>query len=593
MNGSETESTEIPYFNTKEFDSPNTQFSGQNGTTLSPNNAYSNVKVKTENKFMPQDDNDPLFDEKFNSLLTYNSNLNTIDKNNLSSINGLMPSNNHMGDSDKDSRSTNIDFNKMNDNIGSDFNFDPVELTTSISNFGNMNNSNNSEIMSMNLSNNNSNSYSINNIDNMFPANDTQSNDESYQSPKLLADSLNRLDVPTKADTFSPESFGFSTSYNNNFLTKTLSNTLGRSYGSHLGTSLNNLISPSSTYDGYLDSPYGSFNDDSLKSPMNSPSFKGMTSPSSSHVNSKSALSKESKLSRRRELHNAVERRRRDLIKEKIKELGTLIPPTLLYDNVKCKNPNKEIKANKNIILIKTVDYIQFLQKILEAQEKKLAELEDEIEKLDLNEPNSQIFNGENTQTEEQNLMQDVKNFMSGTEIPNDDQSQINYNDGSANATANNDYNSYTTYDSNRTNEQDAKFEKIQDSLSAFTENINLKSNNSKLNFMDLSNSKSEPLDFRKLSESFGTNNNPLNTDNMDAFLTFDNQRDENAGVPGNFGYNEGDSDIYNGNINAKETDPLNNEFHNFQAPALKFANDTDFLDQLLFKEPNSNGFGI
>ncbi|ODV85970.1 hypothetical protein CANARDRAFT_28029 [[Candida] arabinofermentans NRRL YB-2248] len=177
-----------------------------------------------------------------------------------------------------------------------------------------------------------------------------------------------------------------------------ISNQGGRSYSSQLGTSLNNLISPTSTYDGYLDSPYGSnqsgsFNDSYLRSPINSPSFKSIGSPASvgSHLNPKNSYAKESKLNRRRELHNAVERRRRDLIKEKIKELGTLIPPTLLYDLTKLKNSNaaKDVKANKSTILTRCVEYIAHLQDISDSQDSRLAELEAKIQEL--SSPNSII----------------------------------------------------------------------------------------------------------------------------------------------------------------------------------------------------------
>ncbi|KAH3663654.1 hypothetical protein OGAPHI_005055 [Ogataea philodendri] len=172
----------------------------------------------------------------------------------------------------------------------------------------------------------------------------------------------------------------------------------GRSYGSQFGTSFNNLISPSSTYDGFLDSPYGSyqgasFTDSYLKSPMNSPSFKAIGSPASvgSHMNPKNALSKEGKLNRRRELHNAVERRRRDLIKEKIKELGTLIPPSLLNNFTKSKNnPNKEIKANKSTILTESIDYIGYLKEISQSQDKKLNMLRQRIAELSSEPPSGQ-----------------------------------------------------------------------------------------------------------------------------------------------------------------------------------------------------------
>lgn len=86
---------------------------------------------------------------------------------------------------------------------------------------------------------------------------------------------------------------------------------------------------------------------------------------------------------RRRESHNAVERRRRDNINEKITELSTLLPECLLDPSAKpddiggdgllsgmtqsAINAQEEAdskepggpKANKGIILRKSVDYIR------------------------------------------------------------------------------------------------------------------------------------------------------------------------------------------------------------------------------------------
>lgn len=152
------------------------------------------------------------------------------------------------------------------------------------------------------------------------------------------------------------------------------SNQLGKSYTSQLGSSI-----ASSAYDSLLDSPYGSFqgsfNDSYLKSPpLESTSLNNFGSPASfsSHMNSKKLLSKEGKINRRRELHNAVERRRRDLIKEKIRELGTLIPPMLLLDGQKRRQTTKkESRANKSTILSKSVVYIENLQLVMKMQEER------------------------------------------------------------------------------------------------------------------------------------------------------------------------------------------------------------------------------
>ncbi|KAG5458141.1 MAG: hypothetical protein BJ554DRAFT_1698 [Olpidium bornovanus] len=70
---------------------------------------------------------------------------------------------------------------------------------------------------------------------------------------------------------------------------------------------------------------------------------------------------------RRRESHNAVERRRRDNINEKIHELSTLLPDCLI---------SPANKPNKGIILRKSVDYIRQLQQLVQQQAYRNAELE-------------------------------------------------------------------------------------------------------------------------------------------------------------------------------------------------------------------------
>ncbi|OBA19597.1 hypothetical protein METBIDRAFT_46137 [Metschnikowia bicuspidata var. bicuspidata NRRL YB-4993] len=113
-------------------------------------------------------------------------------------------------------------------------------------------------------------------------------------------------------------------------------------------------------------------------------------------------LTLEEKAKRRREFHNAVERRRRDLIKEKIKVLGFLVPPSLLTPQVCAvqtllKSPalnSKEIKEllstvrikdtkpNKAFILQTSVDYIRHLQYVVDRQTARRGELEAAISKL-------------------------------------------------------------------------------------------------------------------------------------------------------------------------------------------------------------------
>ncbi|KZO92045.1 HLH-domain-containing protein, partial [Calocera viscosa TUFC12733] len=110
---------------------------------------------------------------------------------------------------------------------------------------------------------------------------------------------------------------------------------------------------------------------------------------------------------RRRESHNAVERRRRDNINEKITELATLLPEGMLDPGSKegeaakvenmfpigngmstgiilADEDGKEspaVKANKGIILRKSVDYIRHLQQLVQAQAQRNRDLEDELKK--------------------------------------------------------------------------------------------------------------------------------------------------------------------------------------------------------------------
>lgn len=79
---------------------------------------------------------------------------------------------------------------------------------------------------------------------------------------------------------------------------------------------------------------------------------------------------------KRRESHNAVERRRRDNINEKIQELAMLLPDEWLSDSAKTgsmagmlsgtvsgsiggEEEAKEVKANKGVILRNSVEYIK------------------------------------------------------------------------------------------------------------------------------------------------------------------------------------------------------------------------------------------
>ncbi|KAJ1791971.1 hypothetical protein LPJ59_004907, partial [Coemansia sp. RSA 2399] len=83
-----------------------------------------------------------------------------------------------------------------------------------------------------------------------------------------------------------------------------------------------------------------------------------------------SAVQVYEKRRRRRESHNAVERRRRDNINDRIQDLFTLLPDTMIDINA---------KPNKGMILKKSVEYIRQLQHMLQSQSNRLHELESGI----------------------------------------------------------------------------------------------------------------------------------------------------------------------------------------------------------------------
>lgn len=184
----------------------------------------------------------------------------------------------------------------------------------------------------------------------------------------------------------------------------------------------------------------------------------GKESPTSANGNSaadlaaKQAAIANEKRRRRRESHNAVERRRRDNINEKISELATLIPECLLDPNATMtmpaslssatsedlllangapQSPNpansptdgpgetvtkKEegeekdgenggvIKANKGMILRKSVEYIRYLQQLVSAQASRNRDLEQQLQQLRLS-GNGVAHAGDNSSNEDDTLM--------------------------------------------------------------------------------------------------------------------------------------------------------------------------------------------
>ncbi|KAG9124613.1 hypothetical protein FRC07_010942 [Ceratobasidium sp. 392] len=132
----------------------------------------------------------------------------------------------------------------------------------------------------------------------------------------------------------------------------------------------------------------------SLSMPMagQSPKSLGAKVSMAEDIAQKQAQLLSEKRRRRRESHNAVERRRRDNINEKISELSTLIPECLLSDAPTPTTGKDDVlgavdeeggkegpKANKGMILRKSVDYIKYLQQLVRAQASRNRELESQL----------------------------------------------------------------------------------------------------------------------------------------------------------------------------------------------------------------------
>lgn len=217
----------------------------------------------------------------------------------------------------------------------------------------------------------------------------------SYLSPHQNLLSPSSTNFENSLDTLKSPNFG-------SYLNSPPQYNNARSVSNHISSSIPDNYSSTN---GMINNP--KFNEQSLIPNTNGLSninSLGTSAPSNnldSHPSSKQ-LSKEEKLKRRREFHNAVERRRRDLIKEKIKELGLLVPPSLLNPQLvavqtfqKASQLNnegisellssvkvKESKPNKSTILNKTVDYINHLKYVMDQQHKTSKMLQEKLNSL-------------------------------------------------------------------------------------------------------------------------------------------------------------------------------------------------------------------
>lgn len=92
---------------------------------------------------------------------------------------------------------------------------------------------------------------------------------------------------------------------------------------------------------------------------------------------------------RRRESHNAVERRRRENINERIQELGTMLPESMLEELASSVNANggNNNKPNKGAILRKSVDHIRILQQEVTNYKQRIYELEKQLAGLTTTSP--------------------------------------------------------------------------------------------------------------------------------------------------------------------------------------------------------------
>lgn len=183
--------------------------------------------------------------------------------------------------------------------------------------------------------------------------------------------------------------------------TDDLASNFTEDFVSSLGTSIrSDLMTPVSSFQPQPLNSFDSHSFTQMSSSLRSPSTsyrgtsqlsssvrsnRGTQGPASSSLAStpkdmnSSSLTQDEKIRRRREFHNAVERRRRELIKAKIKELGTLVPPSLLHFD----DYGKKVKPNKGTILKRTIEYMECLRQVLEIQDKKKEELKKKMSELE------------------------------------------------------------------------------------------------------------------------------------------------------------------------------------------------------------------
>lgn len=355
-----------------------------------------------------------------NHIINNNNNSNSSNNNNFQNFNFDINGLENFG---ADYGFGNLDVNTLNNTLGDvggnvTANVETPDTTVNFiqSNNGDTNNNSNTQKINNSTANSNNNntdnnagitiSYHRNSIGNANNLSDMLNN--QYFSPNVRNQSLklsSAAAIPTNLhENNIPRNIGGPTSMNiNNSFSNNNNNALSPPpvQNGYFGTNIprNRVpLSPSSYSESF--DQYGSLNSPAATaisigngpSSVNTSNVGGgnsltpmIRSPSNNvHSLPKQPLSKEEKLRRRREFHNAVERKRRDHIKDRIKDLSKLVPPLmLLYDE-----NGKEIKPNKATTLSKTVDYVNSLHTVIERQVQRreaIIQKINELKKLDVN----------------------------------------------------------------------------------------------------------------------------------------------------------------------------------------------------------------
>lgn len=277
-----------------------------------------------------------------------------------------------------------------------------------------------------------------NNLDELISPHNYNNNNQYLDSQYFSPPQAQRLNF----NSFQPSSSALSPDVSRHGSVSIPVQTTNNFSGSYLSPQTNSFMSPNGTsfnnsfdtltspnYESYLNSPpqhsthqrniSASLMSSSIPnsannylSPPTNSNMLGTSAPNQSDQSYNSVnddapsreLTKEEKLKRRKKFHNEVERRRRDLIKSRIKELSQLVPPSLLNPQLVAvqtlKNSKlnteeindllasvkvKESKPNKNTILNKSVVYVKHLQYVIQEQERATAELELKLLSLQVN----------------------------------------------------------------------------------------------------------------------------------------------------------------------------------------------------------------